>query len=110
MQARDNRIELTMEADVSDGTHVFDGAVGNVSRKGFLLQDIPKQFNFYSSKCMVVVKNEEKSFKLLIKPRWSKAHGERKNIGFQIISPPLNWLKFFNELDDGELAVSVTLH
>lgn len=99
-----------MKADVSDGLRVFDGTVTNISRKGLRLQDIPKKFNFYSKKCIAVVNSSGKNYKLLVKPRWSKAQGESKDIGFQIISPSLDWIKFINELDDREVAISATLH
>jgi len=110
MEARDNRIEFTMVADISDGTLVYDGTVSNVSRKGLMLLDVPKRFDFYSSKCIAVVNGAGKNFKLLMKPRWSKVQGERKDIGFQIISPSLGWIRFVNELDGEEFAVSETLH
>jgi hypothetical protein len=110
MEARDSRIEFTMEADISDGTLVFDGTVSNVSRKGVMLLGVPKKFDFYSPKCVAVINGAGKNFKLLMKPRWSKVKGERKDIGFQIISPSLNWIRFVNELDGEEFAVSATLH
>lgn len=78
-----------MDADISDGTLVFDGSVSNASRHGLLLQNVPKKFDFYSPKCVAVVNSAGKNFKLFMKPRWSNLQGEQKNIGFQIISPPL---------------------
>ena len=110
MKPRENRIEFTMEADISDGTFVFNGTVANASRQGVLLLDVPKKFDFYSPKCIAVINSAGKNFKLFMKPRWSKVHGKRKNIGFQIISPPLNWIRFINELDNREFATSETFH
>lgn len=110
MEPRENRIDCSMDADISDGTLVFDGTVSNASRQGILLLNVPKKFDFYSSKCAAVVNSAGKNFKLLMKPRWSKVQGERKDIGFQIISPPLNWIRFINELDDREFATSETFH
>ena len=105
MKPRENRIKINMWADVSDGTLVFDGTVSNVSLKGLMLRHVPRNFDFYSPKWVAVIEAPVKIFKLLIKPRWSKIQGQHKNIGFQIISPPLKWIRFINELDDGEIAV-----
>lgn len=105
MKPRENRIQINMETDVSDGTLVFDGTVLNVSRKGLMLRNIPRKFDFYSPKWVAIVDGPGKIFKLLMKPRWSKMQGQHKNIGFQIISPPLKWIRFINELDNGEIAV-----
>ncbi len=110
MKPRENRIEFTMEADISDGTLVFGGTVANASRQGLMLLDVPKRFDFYSTKCIAVISSVGKNFKLFMRPRWSRVQGDRKNIGFQIISPPLNWIRFINELDDREFATSETFH
>ncbi len=107
---RDHRIEFRTVADISDGTLVFYGTVSNITRTGFMISDVPPQFDFYSSKWVAIINGIEKSVKLLIKPRWSKTLGIRKEVGFQIISPPLNWVKFINKLDDREVAISSTLH
>ncbi len=101
---------MHIDADVSDGRLCFRGAVSNVSRKGLMMQNIPKPFNFYSKKWITVISNTGKNFKLLIKPRWSKAQEEGKTIGFQIISPPLAWTRFINESDERELATAKTFH
>lgn len=110
MGTRDNRVDFKMESEVSDGTFVFAGTVLNVSRKGIKMVDVPKKFDFYSAKCIAVMNGTGKSFKLFIKPRWSKTQGQVKEIGFQIISPPLNWIKFINEQDGREEALSAVLH
>ena len=106
MEPRENRIELHMDADVSDGRLCFRGAVSNVSRKGLMMKAIPKKFDFYSKKWVTVINDNGKNFKLLVKPRWSKAQEEGKTIGFQIFSPPLAWVRFFNGLDESEFATS----
>ena len=101
---------MHIDADVSDGRLCFRGAVSNVSRKGLMMQNIPKPFNFYSKKWVTVISNTGKNFKLLIKPRWSKAQEEGKTIGFQIIFPPLAWMRFINGLDGSEFATSEIFH
>ena len=105
MKPREKRIKINMGADVSDGTLVFDGTVSNVSLKGLMLLNIPRKFDFYSPKWVAVIDGPGKIFKLLMKPRWSKIQGQHKSIGFQIISPPLKWIRFINTLDNREIAV-----
>ncbi len=110
MEPRDDRFELDMATSISDGRLVFDGTVTNVARKGLMMSDIPEKFDFYSPKWIAVVSNTGKNFRLLVKPRWSKANGKGKSIGFQIISPPLTLIKFINELDGREVSTSTTFH
>jgi hypothetical protein len=98
MKPRENRLRINMEADVSDGTLMFDGTVSNVSLEGLMLRNVPRKFDFYSPKWVAVIDGPGKIFKLLIKPRWSTIHGQHKNIGFQIISPPWKWIRFINDL------------
>jgi hypothetical protein len=98
MKPRENRLRINMEADVADGTLVFDGTVSNASLKGLMLRHVPRNFDFYSPKWVAVIEDPGKIFKLKIKPRWSTIYGQHKNIGFQIISPPWKWIRFINDL------------
>lgn len=110
MEPRDDRFEFDIAANISDGRLVFDGIMSNVARKGFMMPAVPKKFDFYSPKWIAVVSTPNKNLRLLVKPRWSKEDGKGKNIGFQIISPPLDWIKFVNELDGREVATSTVFH
>ena len=105
MKPREKRIEFAMGADISDGTLVFDGTVSNASLKGLMLRGVPIKFDLNSPKWVAVIDGPGKIFKLLMKPRWSKVQGKRQDIGFQIISPPLKWIRFINELDNRKIAV-----
>ena len=91
--ARERRTEITMIADISDGRHTFKGVVVNVSRNGLRLKEIPQKFDFYSNKYTAVITDKETNIKFNLKPRWSKIQPPYKEIGFQIISPPLNYSK-----------------
>ena len=86
---RELRTEITMYADISDGKRTFKGLVVDVSRKGLKVMEIPQKFDFYSEKYTAVIAEKGKNFKFHLKPRWSKIDPPYKEIGFQIISPPL---------------------
>nr|NQU91605.1 PilZ domain-containing protein [Bacteroidota bacterium] len=104
-ESRELRTETTMTADISDGKHTFKGVVVDVSRKGLKVMEIPQKFDFYSKKYTAVIAEKGKNFKFHLKPRWSKIDPPYKEIGFQIISPPLEWVKFINGLERAELTM-----
>ena len=110
MKLRNTRTETRMIANIADGKHVFEGVVVNVSREGLKLKGIPDKFDFYSTKNTVVITDNGKNFKFYINPRWSKKQGKLKEMGFKIISPSLEWIKFINELEGEEVALSPSLH
>lgn len=96
--SREPRTEITMYADISDSKRTFKGVVVNVSREGLKVSEIPVKFDFYSKKYTAVISDKDKNFKFHLKPRWSKLDSPYKEIGFQIISPPLEWIRFINDL------------
>ena len=104
-ESRELRTEITMSADISDGKHTFKGIVVNVSRKGLKVIEVPKKFDFYAEKYTAVISDKGKNFKFHLKPRWSKIDPPYKEIGFQIISPPLEWVKFINGLEGSEQPI-----
>ena len=104
-EPRELRTEITIFADISDGKHTFKGIVVNVSRKGLKMVEIPQKFDFYSEKYTAVISDKGKNFRFHLKPRWSKVDPPYKKIGFQIISPPLDWVKFINGLERAELTM-----
>ena len=106
-QPREIRTELQTIADISDSKHFYKGIAVNVSRNGLKIIDVPEKYDFYSEgghSAVMTVKG--KHYKFFMQPRWSKKKGISKSIGFRIISPPLEWIKFINELEGQELAGS----
>ncbi|MDH5297588.1 MAG: hypothetical protein OEV91_01030 [Desulfobulbaceae bacterium] len=99
-----------MLANISDGKRVFEGMVVNVSREGLQMKDIPEKFDFYSTKYTAVISERGKNFKFHLTPRWSKTTGWHKVVGFKIISPPLEWIRFINDLEGEEVAVTPSYH
>ena len=110
MDMRDKRTEIEIPANISDGKRVFEGMVVDISREGFRMKEVPEKFNFYSDKYTAVITYKDKNFKLFLSPRWSKTEGTYKEVGFKIISPPIDWLRFVNNLLDEEVAVNPAYH
>ena len=102
MNPREKRIDLHMEADVSDGMMVFDGLVSNVSSDGLMIKKLPKKFDYYTRKCVAIVygivEGIKQKFRIVIKPMWTAIKGKYKSIGFKIVQPPINWLLMINSL------------
>lgn len=99
MTHREKRVGVTMTATMSDGNFVFEGSVENISRTGFKMTDIPSKFNPESSECTAVISSKMKNYKFAIKPSWSTEKGIYKVVGFEIISPPAEWIAFLDVLD-----------
>lgn len=106
MDTREKRVGVAMTATMSDGFFVFEGSVENVSRTGFKMTDIPAKFDAESSECTAVISSKTKNYKFSIRPTWSTEEGIYKVVGFEIISPPAEWLELLDELDpDGKVVV-----
>lgn len=99
MAKREKRVGVTMTATLSDGTFVFEGRVENVSRTGFKMTDIPAKFDPESPECTAVISHETQNYKMAIRPTWSTEAGIYKVVGFEIISPPAEWIAVLDELD-----------
>ncbi|MBC8316736.1 MAG: PilZ domain-containing protein [Desulfobulbaceae bacterium] len=98
MNRRENRVNVAMESSISDGTHMFNGIVSNISRNGLKLIDIPKKFDT-SSACVTVISGKGRHFKFHVLPRWQKEDAIYKEIGLKIISPSLKWQSFLKDLE-----------
>ena len=99
MSRRENRVDVTMESNISDGSHMFTGTVVNVSRNGIKLAEIPKKFDTVSTSCIAVVSGKGKNFKFNVIPRWHNEDNLYKEIGLKIVSPPLKWISFMKDLE-----------
>jgi hypothetical protein len=99
MAKREKRVGVTMTATLSDGTFVFEGSVENVSRTGFKMTDIPAKFDAESPQCTAVITHEKQNYKMAIRPTWSTEAGIYKVVGFEIVSPPAEWIAVLDELD-----------
>ncbi len=105
------RIEVpNLIADVSDGTGFFTGTVGDISRFGVLLDDIPKKFNDQSATLSIVISGNSKSFKIQGKSKWVNEGNLRKKMGIQILDSPSSWTAFVKRFEpkDDDIWATVT--
>ena len=104
MDIRDTRVAVAMTATISDGKFAFEGSVEDVSRTGFKMTDIPAKFDPESPDCTAVVNGKTRSYKFAVRPTWSSEEGISQVVGFEIISPPVEWIDLLDCLDpDGKL-------
>lgn len=82
------------QVDISDGRGFFPGVISDVSRFGLGMMDLPKRINETVNRMTVVVTGQGKTFKMVVKPRWSDHAGLRKIIGCEIINAPYTWTDF----------------
>lgn len=99
MELRENRVNVSMQSTLADGKFFFDGMVENVSRNGLKISGIPAKFDTHGQACTTIVSGRGKNFKLKIKPSWSQRSGLYQDVGFQILSSPVDWVLLLNELD-----------
>jgi hypothetical protein len=88
--------------DVSDGVGFFPGAVSDISRFGVGMTDLPKRINETVERMTVVVTGQGKTFKMVVKPKWSDQNGLRKKIGCEIINTPYTWTDFVLRIEPRE--------
>ena len=110
MENRENRVEVKMQSTLADGHFFFDGMVENISRSGLKVTGIPAKFDIHTRACTTIVSGRGKNFKLKVKPSWAQDNGLYKDVGFQILSSPVDWLLMLNDLDPREKDIWGNLH
>lgn len=83
-----------LSVDASDGVGFFQGGIGDASRFGIQLIDLPKKLNEKTKKMTVVVSGRGQNFKMNVRPRWASTNGVTKAIGAEILNPPWGWTEF----------------
>ncbi len=99
MEIRENRVEVAMQSTLAEGNFFFDGMVENVSRNGLKMTGIPNKFDAHTMACTTIVSGRGKNFKLKIKPSWVREDGMYQDVGFEILSSPVDWVLMLNDLD-----------
>jgi len=95
------RVELRgLQADIADGSRVFDGYIEDVSFGGFKITQLPKGFKVEARQYTTVVSGYRKNFKIIIQPRWNKKtnQGHSQEVGFMIVHPPWAWTEFIQDM------------
>ncbi|MEN8140748.1 MAG: hypothetical protein ABFR97_05925 [Thermodesulfobacteriota bacterium] len=99
MKNRENRVDVAMQSTLADGNYFFDGQVTNISRNGLKISGLPCKFSAYAKAYTTIVSAQGKSFRLQVEPSWLKSDGLNQDIGFKIISSPVDWDLHLNTLD-----------
>ena len=98
MQRRAERIEAEMVSAFSDGHDVYRGLVANISKTGIMISGIPSKFKPATRKYSSIVSSRDKKFKFRILPVWFNQKDRKLDIGFKIVSPPVGWQKFLDQI------------
>ncbi len=92
---RHQRVEgQNLVAHLSSGVDSFSGTVGNISRLGILLNDIPQGLKILGKRLSIIVSAKDKNFKLQVEPKWVSGNKSKNKMGVAILDPPLNWTLF----------------
>lgn len=85
--------------DISDGRGFFSGTVGDLSRFGLQLTDVPKKLDKESKSLWVMLSDNGKNFKIKVRPRWANSKAIAQNIGAEIVKAPLGWTEFVMQME-----------
>lgn len=97
-------------ADVSDGSGFFSGYIGDVSRRGMLLNDIPKKLDARAKRLSLVISGNGKNFKMQAIPRWVSGDGADKKMGIELVDIPYSWTQFIMGLEGDSADVWGYIH
>jgi hypothetical protein len=110
---RHQRIEVPqLVANVSDGIGSFSGTVGNVSRYGMLLDEIPENFNEQATTLSIVISVNGINFKKMRGiPRWVSGTEPRKKMGVHIPDASSSWTVFVKNIQSKQTKIwAATAH
>lgn len=87
-----------MIVDISDGHGFFTGFVGNISKAGLFIKQIPTTLDDEYKRLTVIVAKKEANFRLIIRPQWVQEEGFTKDIGARIVESSDTWKKYIDSL------------
>jgi len=91
---------------LSDGDKATECIVENVSKKGILVSDIPKSFNYHNKAWVGTVSLDLWTDKLYLTVKRKKMGDKDKpymSIGFSISLVTLEWVDYVESLGDGDV-------
>ena len=80
--------------DLADGKGFFSGTVGDLSRFGLMVENVPKRLDELASVYSVIVSGQGSSFKMKARLRWSGRASISKKVGIEILKAPWGWTEF----------------
>ncbi len=107
MAHRENRVPVMMEVTIGAGNFMFDGMVSNISRNGFMVEDVPLRFNPTQKNVSAVINCRQGVFKMQVRPTWIKTSGGVQTVGFEILDFGSGWIKLldiFDPIDKGDAS------
>lgn len=99
MDNRENRVPVMMTVTIGVGNFMFEGTVTNISRNGFMVEDVPIRFNPKEKKISAVINCRQGVFKMNVRPKWIKTSKMVQTVGFTILGYGAEWTKLLNTLD-----------
>ena len=88
-----------LTVDLSDGKGFFNGTVGDLSRFGLLLENVPKRLDEMAPVYSVIVSGRGANFKMTARPRWFIRQSIRKKVGIEILKAPWGWTEFVMQFE-----------
>jgi hypothetical protein len=89
-----------LSAEISDGIGYYKGVVSNISMNGLKIEDLPPRIDGKSPWYIVVVRDKETSFRILLKPVWSALQETNRLVGGIIVDPSWNWANFVHAMSE----------
>lgn len=84
-----------LRADISDGIASYSSQVANISAHGLCLHGVPDKLSSSRSLLSVVVRGQEETYRIVVRPRWMHVQDNRsKTLGVEIASAPTSWTEF----------------
>lgn len=94
------RIPLkNLSVDASDGFGFSQGRISDVSRLGVCMTDLPETLNGQVNKMIAIIRGQGKSFKMIVRPKWSTTDGVSQSVGAEIVNPPGTWMEFIMKFE-----------
>ena len=87
-----------MSVDVSDGRGFYSGFIGDISKFGLCLKQIPSDLSDEYNRLTVVVAKDDANFRLIVRPRWENLDGFTKDIGVRIVESSPEWKQYVEAL------------
>ena len=88
-----------LTVDLSDGRGFFNGTVGDLSRFGLLVENVPKRLDEMAPIYSVIVSGRGHNFKMKARLRWSVRQSISKKVGIEILKASWGWTEFVMQFE-----------
>lgn len=84
---------------VTDGTNHYEGILGNISKFGIHIAQLPAETDYQSTLLSVEIQSNDATYKLRVKPKWDYKTDSSVNMGVVVVNQPLGWAGFINSIE-----------